>query len=190
MDWWDHDRKGLQDKLKILAKKNPTDEEKTKLYSSKSRIVDLKKLTTEEVMEGRSNAYEFLDMDEFRVIIAGGRDFTNEALLFEKCDNILSNKTNVVIISGGAKGADALGEQYAKEKGYNLEVFKADWEKHGKGAGPMRNIEMAKSAEALIAFWDGESSGTKHMINTAIKAGLKVRTIKYNNPNNLQMKLL
>lgn len=61
-----------------------------------------------------------------------------------------------------------------------LTIFKADWDKHGKAAGFKRNTEMAKYADALIAFWDGKSKGTKHMIDTAKSHNLKVRVIAYN----------
>lgn len=114
-----------------------------------------------------------------KVIIAGGRDFDNYDLLREKCDNILRNQDEVIIISGGAKGADSLGERYAKERGYSTEVFHAKWEEHGKKAGPIRNQEMAINSNALIAFWDEKSKGTKHMIDTATDKGLLVRIIKY-----------
>jgi hypothetical protein len=58
-------------------------------------------------------------------------------------------------------------------------VFPADWKTHGKAAGPIRNRQMAKNAEALIALWDGNSRGTKNMIETATKLGLKVYVKRY-----------
>jgi hypothetical protein len=114
-----------------------------------------------------------------KVIIAGGRYFDNYELLSTKCDKILQNQDDVTIISGGAKGADSLGEKYAKERGYTLEIFPAKWDEHGKKAGIMRNVEMADNANSLIAFWDGNSRGTKHMVETATNKGLSVRVIKY-----------
>jgi ribonucleotide reductase alpha subunit len=114
-----------------------------------------------------------------KVIIAGGRDFDDYDLLKQKCNNILQNQDEVIIISGGAKGADSLGERYGKEKGYNVEVFSPKWNEYGKKAGPIRNQEMATNSNALIAFWDGKSKGTKHMIDTATDEGLLVRIIKY-----------
>ena len=92
----------------------------------------------------------------------------------------LQNKLpNVTIISGGATGADALGEQFAKENNLELIVVPANWEKYGRAAGPRRNAEMAEMADALIAFWDGKSRGTKNMIETAEKKGLLVRVVNY-----------
>lgn len=114
-----------------------------------------------------------------KVIIAGGRKFDNYKLLVSKCDKALSVVPHVEIVSGGAIGADNLGQIYAIEKGYDIKVFPADWLKYGKRAGPIRNEEMAKYADALIAFWDGESKGTKSMIDLAEKYRLKIKVIKY-----------
>lgn len=121
-------------------------------------------------------------MEEFRVIIAGGRRFENYNLLATKCDGILSQKRmthTIVIISGTAKGADTLGEHYARERGYTLRQFPADWDQFGKSAGYRRNCQMADNADALIAFWDGQSAGTRHMIEIARERNLAVRIINY-----------
>ena len=115
-----------------------------------------------------------------KVIIAGGRFYNDYKRLKKVCDSILSTQTEVIIVSGKARGADKLGEKYAKEKGYHIEPFPANWDKFGNSAGYIRNAEMAKYADALIAFWDGESRGTKSMIDLAKKGGLKIRIIKYN----------
>lgn len=123
-----------------------------------------------------------LDMlNQYRVIIAGCRDLDNYELLKERCDFFLQNqkKEDVVIVSGHASGADALGERYAQERGYKLETYPADWQTHGKAAGPIRNEQMANISNALIAFWDGKSRGTKNMIETATKRGLQVAVVRY-----------
>ena len=120
---------------------------------------------------------------EFRVIIAGTRDFSDYQLLRDKCDAILSSKrqdSNIIIVSGTARGADRLGERYARERGYEIRQFPADWLNDEKKAGPIRNAKMADNADALIAFWDGESRGTKNMIETAKRKGLVIRTIDTN----------
>lgn len=114
-----------------------------------------------------------------KVIIAGGRDFNDYSLLKESCDQILSDLNNIEIISGRARGADSLGEDYALERGYDCTIFPADWEKYGKAAGYKRNSEMADFADLLIAFWDGTSKGTEHMINIARKKGLDIKIINY-----------
>lgn len=118
--------------------------------------------------------------DKFRVIIAGGRDFSDYQRLKDYMDWALQNiKQEIIVVSGGARGADSLGEQYAKERGYSVDLHPADWEKYGKGAGFIRNREMAESADALVAFWDGKSRGTEHMINFAKTHGLNVRIVRY-----------
>lgn len=115
----------------------------------------------------------------FKVIIAGTRDFNDYDMLKEKCERILSNKTDIEVISGTARGADQLGERYASENNYPIHRYPADWDKHGRMAGYIRNEEMAKNADALIAFWDGSSKGTRHMINIATGYGLQVRVVPF-----------
>lgn len=116
----------------------------------------------------------------FKVIIAGTRDFNDYNLLKMKLDKILSNITDdIVIVSGKARGADTLGEKYAKEKGYQIAEFPADWEKFGRSAGYKRNVQMAEYADACVCFWDGRSPGTKHMINIANQYKLQIRVVKY-----------
>ena len=114
-----------------------------------------------------------------KVIIAGGRDFDNYNLLKEKCNNILSNATNIEIVEGGAKGADTLGKRYGREKEYLIVTFPANWDEHGKAAGVIRNRQMAEYADCLIAFFDGKSRGTKNIIEEARKRNLKIRVINY-----------
>lgn len=118
-------------------------------------------------------------MKEFRVIIAGGRDFDDYDLLKKSLDHLLQNKKNIVIISGTANGADKLGEKYADEKDLKILRFPAKWDKFGKSAGYKRNVEMADNADALIAFWNGYSRGTKHMIDITKSKRLQVRVVKY-----------
>lgn len=122
-----------------------------------------------------------------KVIIAGGRDFDNYELLKEKCDYYLSNVIVTQIVSGGQVsklpngikyGADYLGEQYAKEKKYKVKIFLYRSE-FGKAGGPIRNKEMARYADALIAFWDGVSRGTADMISQANYYRITVRIVFY-----------
>lgn len=117
----------------------------------------------------------------FKVIIAGGRDFDDWHLLCKTCHNLLKDKdyNQVEIVEGGAKGADRLGFEFYRANGTKHKRFPADWHTHGKKAGILRNIEMAEYADALIAFWDGKSRGTKHMIEVAKEKGLLIRVIKY-----------
>ena len=121
----------------------------------------------------------------YKVIIAGTRMFADYTLLCSSCDRLLSQKGlthDIIIVSGTARGADKLGERYAKERGYNVELFPADWENNGRAAGYIRNAKMADNADALIAFWDGQSRGTKNMIDNARRKGLAVRVIQYQKP--------
>ncbi|WP_283618693.1 helicase-related protein [Flavonifractor plautii] len=111
-----------------------------------------------------------LTTKEYRLVIAGSRDFNDYALLSKAVDKHLGDKgddAKIIIISGTAPGTDQLGERYAKERGYKLECYPADWGHYGKAAGPVRNMNMANVADDVIVFWDGESSGTKNMIETA-----------------------
>ena len=120
----------------------------------------------------------------YRVIIAGGRDFQDYSLLQRSMDAFLMNiDDDVLIVSGRAKGADRLGERYANERGYTVQPYPADWQKHGKAAGFIRNEEMAQNADALVAFWNGESRGTAHMIKLARQYSLDVRVIIYGGRN-------
>jgi hypothetical protein len=117
-----------------------------------------------------------------KVIIAGGRDFYDYGSLYRYCDYVLLNQTDIEVVSGCANGADSLGERYAKEKGYPIKKFKADWNKFNKSAGFKRNAEMAEYADALIVFWDRKSKGTKNMIELATNKKLKLRIFEYNVP--------
>jgi len=94
------------------------------------------------------------------------------------CDALIGGG-DVTIFSGGADGTDLLGEQYAADRGYPIKKFPADWGLHGKAAGPIRNRQMAERADMLIAFWDGESPGTRNMLRTAESLALDWHLIKY-----------
>ena len=121
----------------------------------------------------------------FRVIIAGTRTFQDYDLLEKHTTFMLSRKVSayetIEIVSGGASGADALGERYAREHGYKLTIFPADWGRYGRRAGPMRNRQMVEYADALIAFHDGTSRGTANIIAEARAVGLPVSVKRYKN---------
>ena len=115
-----------------------------------------------------------------KVIMACGRIFNDYNMLEQTLDYFLQNHMNdVCILCGMARGADILGHAYAQKHGCKVEEYPAKWDIHGKRAGFMRNEEMAKNADALVAFWDGESHGTKDMIRRARKHGLDIRVIRY-----------
>ena len=127
--------------------------------------------------------------DELRIVIAGSRDFNDYELLKREVLNIVKHdnrpKDYVKVISGGARGADTLGERFAKESGLEIKRFSPEWNGLGKRAGYVRNAEMAEFAVednnygVLIAFWDGKSKGTKHMIDLANKNGLEVHIVNF-----------
>ena len=127
--------------------------------------------------------------NEFFCMIVGSRSFENYEILREKCDFMLKKKTGkeIIIVSGGAAGADALAKNYAKEKGYKYLEFPADWSK-GNIAGYERNQQMhryisTKADRGVIAFWDGESKGTKHSFSLAKKFHNPIRIIKVDSEN-------
>lgn len=132
-----------------------------------------------------------------RIIIAGGREFNDYNLLEKECNKIFcqlaqegnfsidvnTSKKQIEIVCGKARGADTLGERFGKQYGLCIKYFIPDWDGLGKRAGYVRNADMANYAKedngVLIAFWDGKSKGTKHMIDLATKQGLKVFVIRY-----------
>ena len=119
-----------------------------------------------------------------KIIIAGGRDFDDYKMLVEKVDTVLAELRSpgdkFKIVSGGATGADYLGEKYAHKRNCELKLFPANWDKYGKSAGYRRNIKMAKYANTCICFWDRKSKGTKHMINLAKEYNLELWIFHYN----------
>ena len=115
---------------------------------------------------------------EYRLVVAGSRDFDDYALLSAELDKLLAGKTNITIVSGTARGADRLGERYASEHNLRIERFPAEWEKYHQGAGPIRNLKMVQSADAVIVFWDNESSGTKNIIECARKQDIPYRIVR------------
>lgn len=113
-----------------------------------------------------------------RVIVAGSRDFDDYALLASKLDLLLAGlHDGVSVVSGTARGADRLGERYAQAHGLPVHRFPADWERHDRAAGMLRNRHMAWASSHLVAFWDGISPGTRNMIETARDSALAVRVV-------------
>jgi len=115
-----------------------------------------------------------------KVIIAGSRSFRNYSFLTSKLDLLFSRCTEEIeIVSGTARGTDTLGEHYAHAKNLKLHKFPAAWNFNGRSAGYIRNEKMAKFSDALVAFWDGKSRGTHHMIDLAKKHSLRVRVVRF-----------
>lgn len=99
--------------------------------------------------------------------IVGSRSFNDYNILKDYILGVLSVDNIDKIISGGAIGADKLGELFAKEFNMPIDIFKPDWDKHGKKAGFIRNTEIINNSEILFAFWDMKSKGTLDSINKA-----------------------
>lgn len=109
-----------------------------------------------------------------RCIIAGSRGITSQAVVETAIRASGWRDKITVVVSGTARGVDAEGEAWADRNARDVVRYPADWEMHGRAAGLIRNREMAKNADALIAVWDGESRGTKNMIYEARERGLEV----------------
>lgn len=110
-----------------------------------------------------------------RIGIVGSRSFFNYDLLEEVITTTLKNDlSNTIIVSGGAKGADALAEIFADNYKLKKWIFKPDWEKYKKSAGFIRNSEIVDNSDIIFAFWDGKSKGTNHTINLAKKKNKEV----------------
>ena len=117
-----------------------------------------------------------------KVVIAGCRNYNNyeEAKTYiDFCLSDIRKENDIVILSGCASGADAIGERYAEENGFKIEKYPADWKTYGRSAGPRRNKQMAEICDCVICFWDEKSKGTKSMIDCANKCNkpLKIKKI-------------
>lgn len=107
-----------------------------------------------------------------KVIIAGGRDIRDYDAVKSAVEE--SEFTVLQVVSGAAKGVDYMGELWSEWRDVPCKRFPADWNTHGKAAGPIRNKQMAEYADALILVWDGKSRGSASMKREAIAAGLKI----------------
>ena len=116
------------------------------------------------------------------VVIAGCRHYSNydeaKSFIEENLNDFLLNNDSVIILSGGCKGADALGERFSFENDLQVEKHIAHWDLYGRAAGPKRNKEMVDDCDRIICFWDGTSKGTQSTINYAKKINKDIR-IKY-----------
>lgn len=124
-----------------------------------------------------------------KIIVAGPRhvtDYEHVRQAFIHSGYWRQYKKSIEVVSGRAKGVDQLGEEFARRNGLSTHLFPAEWDKHGKAAGPIRNAEMGAFAKAngglLLAVWDGQSKGTKHMIEWALKNDLKGYVYRIDKP--------
>lgn len=114
-----------------------------------------------------------------KTIIAGSRTITNEREVF--VDILCADDTWPIteVVCGGAKGPDTIGKKWAESHEIPTKLFLPDWKKYGKSAGIIRNKQMAEYADMCIVFWDGESRGSKNMIQEALNMELKLFVFTY-----------
>ena len=118
-------------------------------------------------------------MEEFlKIGVIGSRGFNDYKVV---CDTLNPYKDKVfLIVSGGAAGADSLGEKWANENHVKTLIHRPDWDHYGKRAGFIRNELIVADSDLIIAFWDGMSRGSEHSINLAKKEGKEVKIIYFN----------
>lgn len=177
----------------ILKFKNPDNLrayiDKQKIDIGKDKLIQIKNHYEKIPTTNINNSKIDPNKETIKLIVAGGRDYRKYGFLQKRLNYLLKEvkKTkNVIILSGGASGADKLGEFYAKTHGYSVIKHIPKWEdypnKEKKNpAGVIRNKEMAREATHLVAFWDERSKGTKDMIIHAVDKKLTVRVFNYNN---------
>lgn len=112
-----------------------------------------------------------------KILITGGRDFNNK-LLIENTLNQFINEWDIVL-HGGAMGADTLADDFCKLNNIQTEIYKPQYEIWGKDAPLIRNTEMVKKCDVVIAFWNGKSKGTKYTIDKADRYNKKTYIIYY-----------
>ena len=111
-----------------------------------------------------------------KIVIAGSRNFHDYQLL---CQTLAPERPCITqVLTGGARGADQLSFRWALKHHIRSRCFAADWERFGKTAGVRRNHQMAQAGDMLLAFWDGRSAGTQHMISCMQQLGKPVVVIR------------
>lgn len=116
-----------------------------------------------------------------KVAIIGSRSFSDYNFLVKEIESAVSVSDITAIVSGGARGADSLGARFGQDYDIPTEIYMADWQKHGKAAGFIRNSEIVRNSDIIIAFWDGESRGTLDTMKKGKKNGVPVWVVCYGN---------
>jgi len=109
--------------------------------------------------------------------IFGSRSLDDKEQIFKELDAIYSGKLPDEVISGGAKGIDTIARLWAEKRGIKFTEFPADWQQFGKPAGMIRNKRMAEYATNFVGFWDGQSVGTKGMMDIIRRTGKEWLTV-------------
>ena len=112
--------------------------------------------------------------EQIKICVNGSRTFNNYDYLDNKLKGYLKDKKDVVLIVGGARGADKLAEKWARINSVPFKLMEANWTALGKSAGYKRNQEMINIADELISFWDLDSRGTQHTIECARRKEIPV----------------
>ena len=116
-----------------------------------------------------------------RVVIAGSRNFNDYEMFATIVGEFLKpicEEYEMIIVSGHCSGTDLMGERYAKESGFEVEIYPAEWKKYGRSAGPKRNKQMVDICHKVICFWDGKSKGTESLIKYAKESEKKINIKK------------
>ena len=108
-----------------------------------------------------------------KIAVIGSRTFDDQVLLNKELSEVFSDED--CLVSGGAKGADKLAEDWCRERNFKCEIIYPDWKKHGRSAAFKRNHTIIEKADSVVAFWDGKSKGTKHSIDLAREKGIDVK---------------
>ena len=111
-----------------------------------------------------------------KLLVSGSRTITDKRKVFLELDFMIDgvlHGEDVTILEGGARGVDTLAREYAIERNIPYEEHPADWDKNGRAAGYIRNVEMVKEADIALIIWDGKSKGTAHAMKMCEKKGVK-----------------
>lgn len=117
-----------------------------------------------------------------KLIIAGGRDFNDRALMISTLQTMVSKGEIPAcpeLVCGMAMGADLMAWQLWDANHMTIHEFKADWDTYGKSAGYRRNVDMGEFADVAVCFWDGKSKGTKHMIDIMKRLNKTAYVVRY-----------
>jgi hypothetical protein len=100
-----------------------------------------------------------------KLAVVGSRDIVDEELIFNSINSVIKDVGgDVTIISGGARGVDSIAVKWAKDNNVPFIEFRADWNKFGKAAGMIRNKDIIRECDTVLAIWDGKSKGTENSI--------------------------
>lgn len=120
---------------------------------------------------------------ERRLLVCGSRGITDKDWIFSQIESYwyehLACYSDPIMIEGAARGVDLIAKAYAVENNWKVEEYPADWEKHGRGAGYIRNDIMVKAADEVLILWDGESRGTKNDIGLCKKYNKPHKIVLY-----------